>query len=58
MQYNNWKELDFNDIEDQVEYEKKKSKKQSKRKWREIEAFKDQQRERREMELNESYYSF
>ena len=55
MQDNNWLELDFDEFEEH--YEKKKSTKQKKRTWRDIEAYKEKQRERRELDMNEHYYS-
>jgi hypothetical protein len=60
MQDEQWQELDFSDFEEDTEFEKKKSKRQSKRKWREIEAYKDERRVKRELELdlNDNYYSF
>lgn len=58
MQDEQWQELDFSDFDDDVEFEKKKSKKQNKRKWREIEDYKEQQREKRELDFSENYYSF
>jgi len=58
MQDEQWQELDGSDFDDDVEFEKKKSKKQNKRKWREIEDYKEQQREKRELDFSENYYSF
>lgn len=57
MQNDNWQEfdLDFDELEES--HEKKKNKKIHKRKWREIESFKDRQRERRVMDINDHYYS-
>lgn len=61
MQNDNWQdlgldiELDFDELEEP--HEKKKSKKTHKRKWREIESFKEKQRERRVMDINDHYYS-
>lgn len=55
MQNNNVQEFDFDEFEEP--HESVKSKKQSKRKWREIEKFKDMQRERKVMDINDHYYS-
>lgn len=59
MQNDPWKdldmELDFDELEES--HEKKKSKKMHKRKWREIESFKEKQRERKFMDINNHYYS-
>ncbi|MDX2370786.1 MAG: DUF3545 family protein [Colwellia sp.] len=57
MQNDNWLDcdLDFDELEEP--HEKKKSKKMYKRKWREIESFKDKQRERKVMDINDHYYS-
>lgn len=55
MQNNDWQDFDFKEFEE--ESEKNKSKKQNKRKWREIEKFKDSQRERKVMDVNDHYYS-
>jgi ribosomal protein S4 len=58
MQNEQWQELDLTEFEDDVEFEKKKGKKQNKRKWREIEDYKEQQREKRELDFSDNYYSF
>jgi len=55
MQDNDWLDLDFDEIEEPQE--KKKTKNLSKRRWREIEAYKDQQQQRKVMDINEHYYS-
>jgi hypothetical protein len=55
MQNNDWLGFDFDEFEEPQE--KKKTIKQSKRKWREIEKFKDRQRERKVMDINDHYYS-
>ncbi|MBL4764535.1 MAG: DUF3545 family protein [Colwellia sp.] len=55
MQNNTWQDFYFDEFEEQ--HEKKKNKRQSKRKWREIEEFKDRQRERKVMDINDHYYS-
>jgi hypothetical protein len=57
MQNDNWQDfdLDFNELDE--EHQKKKSKRVYKRKWREIESFKDKQRERKVMDMNDHYYS-
>jgi hypothetical protein len=54
-QENNLQEFEF-DIFDTPE-ENTKSKRMNKRKWREIEAFKERQRERKVMDINDHYYS-
>lgn len=58
MQDNQWQELDFSEFEEHEQFEKKKSKKQNKRKWREIEAYKEQQRVNKETDYSDKYYSF
>ncbi|MGB2738977.1 MAG: DUF3545 family protein [Cognaticolwellia sp.] len=55
MQSKEWQEDDFNNIDDYFDYHKKKNTKQSKRKWREIEAFKEQKRMQREIASYDSY---
>lgn len=57
MQNDNWQDfdLDFDELEERNE--KKKSKKIHKRKWREIESFKERQREIKVMDINDHYYS-
>jgi hypothetical protein len=55
MQNNDWLGFDFDEFEEPQE--KKKTIKQNKRKWREIEKFKDRQRERKVMDINDHYYS-
>ena len=55
MQESEWQELDFNDLEDDEQFEKKKSKKINRRKWREIEAFKEQKRMQQELASYEDY---
>ena len=55
MQNDTWQEFDFDEFEESQE--KKKSKKLHKRKWREIEAFKEKQRDRKIMNMNDHYYS-
>lgn len=54
MQQINWQE-EFDEFEQQFNFDKKKSSKQVKRKWREIEAFKDRRREQRELASYDSY---
>ena len=49
MQTKEWQEADYSDLDDALDFQKKKNTKQSKRKWREIEAFKEQKRMQREM---------
>tara|TARA_R110000744_G_scaffold308704_1_gene416745 strand:- start:8153 stop:8329 length:177 start_codon:yes stop_codon:yes gene_type:complete len=55
MQAKNWQEENLNDIEEYFDYQKKKNSKKAKRKWREIEAFKEQKRMQREMASYDSY---
>jgi len=55
MQNNTWQEFDFEEFEGSLE--KKKTKKLNKRKWREIEEFKERQRERKVMNVNDHYFS-
>jgi hypothetical protein len=55
MQDNTIEEFDFDEFEEPQE--KIKSKRMNKRKWREIEEFKERQRERRVMDINDHYYS-
>lgn len=55
MQNNNWEDFDFDEFEEP--HEKKKSKRLGKRKWREIEEFKERQRERKVMDINDHYHS-
>ena len=55
MQNDTWQNLDFDEFEE--EQEKKKTKKMKKRKWREIEAYKEKQRDRKVMDMNDHYYS-
>ncbi|MCW8834625.1 MAG: DUF3545 family protein [Colwellia sp.] len=55
MQDNNWYDEELCEFEEPQE--KKKSKKQSKRKWREIESYKEKQRDRKIRDMNEHYYS-
>lgn len=57
MKDSQWQELDFSEFEGEENLEKKKNKTHKKRKWREIEAFKEQQRERKFMDINDHYYS-
>lgn len=55
MQNNNWEDFDFDEFEEP--HEKKKGKRLGKRKWREIEDFKERQRERKVMDINDHYHS-
>ncbi|WP_143323544.1 DUF3545 family protein [Cognaticolwellia aestuarii] len=55
MQAKDWPEENVNDLDDYFDNQKRKSNKQSKRKWREIEAFKEQKRMQREMESYDDY---
>ena len=52
-----WDEAEFDEQAsgEMVEFEQKKNIKQRKRKWREIEQFKEQQRMRKEMLVYEDY---
>ena len=50
-----WQDFDFEAFVESLE--KKKNKKQHKRKWREIEAFKEKQIERKFMDMNDHYHS-
>lgn len=52
---NNVQEFEFDEFD--APEENIKSKRGSKRKWREIEAFKERQRERKVMDINDHYYS-
>lgn len=54
MHNTNWEDFDFDELEEPSD--KKFIKKKSNRKWREIEAFKDRQRERKAMDINNHYY--
>ena len=49
MQAKDWPEENVNDLDDYFDNQKRKSNKQSKRKWREIEAFKEQKRMQRKI---------
>ena len=51
----NWQDFDFEEFEESLE--KKRIKKQNKRKWREIEAFKEKRIEEKFMDLNDHYHS-
>ena len=55
MQSNEWLDLDFEEYEEPQE--KKLIKKQSKRKWLEIEAFKERRIERKVMDINDHYHA-
>ncbi|AZQ84160.1 DUF3545 family protein [Colwellia sp. Arc7-635] len=55
MQPKEWQEENYNDIDDYFDSQKKKNSKQSKRKWREIEAFKEQKRMQREIAAFDDY---
>lgn len=50
-----WQIEDFDDFEEQSELQKKKVNKQNKRKWREIEAYKDRRREQLELASYDCY---
>lgn len=50
-----WQIEEFDEFEDQIETQKKKAIKQNKRKWREIEAYKDRKREQRELASYDCY---
>lgn len=55
MQNNTWQDFDFDEFEEPQE--KMKPKKLHKRKWSEIEEFKERQGERKVMNVNDHYYS-
>jgi hypothetical protein len=55
MKEDDWLELDFDEFEEH--YQKKKMAKQKKRSWREIEAYKEKQRERKAVDEYEHYFS-
>ncbi len=55
MQDFNWEDFDVGEFEEPQG--KVKTKKQSKHKWREIESYKEKQREKKEMSLYEHSYS-
>ncbi|MBA6391486.1 DUF3545 family protein [Colwellia sp. BRX10-3] len=55
MQTKEWQEKDLNDIDDYFDYQQIKNKQQAKRKWREIEALKEQKRMQREIASYDSY---
>ena len=57
MKNEQWQDFDFSEFEDEEQLERKKSKKTKKSRWREIEAYKEQQRERKFMDVNDHYYS-
>ncbi|WP_223270384.1 DUF3545 family protein [Colwellia sp. C1TZA3] len=55
MQPKEWQEENLNDIDDYFEHQKKKNSKQAKRKWQEIEAFKEKKSMQREMVSYDDY---
>ena len=55
MQSKEWLEDSYNDTDEHTEYQLKKNSKQAKRKWREIEALKEQKRIQREIAFYDSY---
>jgi len=55
MQSEEWQEENLNDIDAYFDNQKKKSSKQAKRKWQEIEAFKEEKRMQREMASYDDY---
>ncbi|MBA6290767.1 DUF3545 family protein [Colwellia sp. MB3u-70] len=55
MQSKEWQEENLNDIDAYFDNQKKKSSKQAKRKWQEIEAFKEEKRMQREMASYDDY---
>ena len=57
MKQEQWQELDLSDFEELESFEQKKQKKQSKRKWREIEAIKERNRERKELAYYDNSYA-
>jgi len=50
-----WQIEDFEEFEEQIDNQKKKVNKQGKRKWREIEAYKDRKREQKELASYDCY---
>ena len=52
MQPNEWQDEENTEIDDSFDFQKKKNTKQAKRKWREIEAFKEQKRMQRELAMD------
>ncbi len=57
MENDNWHYIDFDHEEFEQPPAKKKAKKQTKRKWREIEDLKEKQRISKVLDNNEHYYS-
>ncbi|UUO21930.1 DUF3545 family protein [Colwellia sp. M166] len=55
MQTKKWPEENVNDFDDYFDNQQRKNNKQSKRKWREIEAFKEQRRMQQEMQSYDDY---
>ncbi|MFT6920315.1 MAG: hypothetical protein ACJA2G_002964 [Cognaticolwellia sp.] len=55
MQSKEWQEENLNDIDAYFDNQKKKNSKQVKRKWQEIEAFKEKKRMQREMASYDDY---
>ena len=55
MQFKQYKEENQDELDDDVEYQHKKNSKQVKRKWREIEALKEQKRAQREIASYDDY---
>jgi hypothetical protein len=55
MQSKEWQEENLNDIDAYFDNQKKKNSKQAKRKWQEIEAFKEEKRMQREMASYDDY---
>ncbi|MFT6195248.1 MAG: hypothetical protein ACJASU_002160 [Cognaticolwellia sp.] len=55
MQSKEWQEENLNDVDAYFDNQKKKKNKQAKRKWQEIEAFKEEKRMQREMASYDDY---
>ena len=55
MQTKKWPEENVYDFDDYFDNQQRKNNKQSKRKWREIEAFKEQRRMQQEMQSYDDY---
>ena len=49
MESKYWQMENFEEFDEQLDVQKKKTNKQNKRKWREIEAYKDRRKEQREL---------
>ena len=58
MQPKEWQEENLNDIDADFDNQNKKNSKQAKRKWQEIEAFKEEKRMQREMASYDDYVTY